>query len=99
MDKEIMYRCENMIRAIERLNGKCEDNMRRLNEMMLEMKGIIAMVRPSARRNDWYKDEIEIPNTNDKMPKTFKYLLDQDINLVNCLSGINEERLGATDMK
>lgn len=57
-----IYRLEQIILAVERLNYKCEDNMKRLNNMMLELKGIVAMVRPMAKKNDWYKDEI---NTND----------------------------------
>lgn len=48
-----------MIRAIERLNGNCQDNMKRLNDMMNELKGLIAMVRPLAKKNDWYGAELE----------------------------------------
>jgi hypothetical protein len=52
--ERLLYRQEQMILAIERLNAKCEDNMKRLNSMMLELKGVIAMVRPTARKNEWY---------------------------------------------
>lgn len=54
-----LYQMQDMIRQISHLNDKCENNMRLLNDMMLELRGIIAMVRPSARRNDWYGKEIE----------------------------------------
>ena len=50
----------HMISKIDRLNGKCEDNMQRLNAMMLELKGIIAMVRPMAKKNEWYGEEISV---------------------------------------
>jgi hypothetical protein len=53
-----IYRLEQIIRSVERLNHNCEDNMKRLNNMMLELKGIIAIVRPAAKKNDWYKTEI-----------------------------------------
>jgi len=46
--------------ALQGLEAKLEDNMQRLNKMMLELKGLIAMVRPAAAKNDWYKGE-EIP--------------------------------------
>lgn len=49
-----------LISKVEQLNEKCEDNMKRLNSMMLELKGIISMVRPMAKKNDWYKDEIVV---------------------------------------
>lgn len=54
-----IYRLEQIILAVERLNHKCEDNMKRLNNMMLELKGLIAMVRPNAKKNAWYGTEIE----------------------------------------
>ena len=53
-------RMNHLICKVERLNQICEDNMQRLNSMMLELKGIIAMVRPMAKKNDWYKDEVEV---------------------------------------
>lgn len=53
------YQLQDMIRQIDSLNHKCETNMKRLNEMMLELKGIIAMVRPQAMKNDWYGEEIQ----------------------------------------
>lgn len=52
-------RMSHMISKIERLNEKCENNMKRLNDMMLELKGIIAMVRPMLKKNDWYGEELE----------------------------------------
>ena len=55
-----LYKIQDMIHAIERLNGNCEENMKRLNAMMLELKGIIAMVRPMAKKNDWYGEEIQV---------------------------------------
>ncbi len=59
-----LYQLNDMLRAIERLNGNCEANMKALNGMMLELKGIIAMVRPMAKKNDWYKDEIDVKIDN-----------------------------------
>ena len=54
-----MRRIEQMYSKLNELNYKCEDNMKRLNDMMLELKGVIGMVRASAKKNDWYKDEIQ----------------------------------------
>lgn len=48
-----------MYKKLDDLNTKCEDNLKRLNNMMLELKGIIAMVRPMAKKNDWYGKEID----------------------------------------
>lgn len=60
-----LYRVQDMIRQIERLNQNCTDNMKRLNSMMLELKGIIAMVRPMAKKNDWCNEEIEVKKSVD----------------------------------
>lgn len=72
-DHTTIYRLEDMIRAIERLNSKCEDNMKRLNSMMLELKGVIAMVRPLAKKNAWYGDEVQI---NEPPPIPMKFSKD-----------------------
>lgn len=32
---------------------------------MLELKGIIEMVRPMAKKNDWYGEELEIKKSID----------------------------------
>lgn len=39
--------------------------MKSLNAMMLEMKGIVARIRPEVKKTGWYGDEIEAtPITN-----------------------------------
>lgn len=58
-------RIEQMYSKLNELNYKCEDNMKRLNDMMLELKGLLGMVRASAKKNDWYKDEIQSVPTID----------------------------------
>ncbi len=60
-----LYKIQDMIRQIERLNSSCSDNMKRLNAMMLELKGLIAMVRPQVKKTGWYGDEIQV---QDKYP-------------------------------
>jgi len=57
--KAIIYRLEEMLRRSESINSKCEDNMKRLSQMMLELKGCIAMARPSVKKNAWFGEEIE----------------------------------------
>ena len=61
-----LYKIEHLIAKIERLNDNCTDNMKRLNSMMLELKGIIAMVRPMAKKNEWYGEEISVKLNNIK---------------------------------
>ena len=53
-----LRRINQMYTKLDELNAKCEDNMRRLNSMMLELKGIVAMVRPQVKKTGWYGDEI-----------------------------------------
>lgn len=48
------------------LEEKTDDNMKRLNAMMLELKGIIAMVRPKVKNSGWYGEEINTIDKNDK---------------------------------
>jgi hypothetical protein len=54
-----LYQLQDMLRSNERLNNQCADNMRRLNAMMLELKGLVAMVRPQVKKSGWYGDEIQ----------------------------------------
>ncbi len=54
-----LNKINQMYEKLNDLNTKCEDNMKRLNNMMLELKGIIAMVRPMAKKNDWYGEEVD----------------------------------------
>jgi hypothetical protein len=54
-----LYKLQDMIRQIERLNTACTDNMKRLNAMMLELKGIVAMVRPQVKKSGWYGEELQ----------------------------------------
>lgn len=54
-----LNRVERMYEKLVELNEKCEDNMRRLNAMMLELKGIVAMVRPQVKKSGWYGEEIQ----------------------------------------
>lgn len=41
------------------LEEKTDDNMKRLNQMMLELKGLVAMVRPQVKKTGWYGDELK----------------------------------------
>ncbi len=60
MNNELeLYKLQDMIRQISNLNEKCNDNMKRLNQIMLELKGIVAMVRPQVKKTGWYGDEIQ----------------------------------------
>lgn len=56
--RENMNLAERRKTSLISLEEKVDDNMKRLNNMMLELKGIIAMVRPMAKKNDWYGQEI-----------------------------------------
>lgn len=57
---QTINRLEQLLHHTERMNEKCEENMRRLNTMMLELKGIIAMVRPQVKKCGWYGEEINV---------------------------------------
>lgn len=59
MSNEITpYQINEMMRQLERINTHCTDNMKRLNAMMLELKGLVAMVRPQVKKTGWYGDEL-----------------------------------------
>ena len=58
-EEQKIERISQLLSSAYRISNKCEDNMKRLNQMMLELKGIVAMVRPRAKKNDWYGDELE----------------------------------------
>ncbi|MCK5021103.1 MAG: hypothetical protein KAS32_29100 [Candidatus Peribacteraceae bacterium] len=57
--KPSVYEIKDILRSVERLNHACEDNMKRLNMMMLELKGLIAAVRPQVKKSGWYGEELE----------------------------------------
>lgn len=73
------HRISHLISKVERLNEKCEDNMKRLNAMMLELKGIIAMVRPMAKKNEWYGEEI-----NTEQSKLIPHPMPNEIKKIFC---------------
>lgn len=54
-----MRRIEQMYAKLNELNNKCTDNMNRLNAMMLEMKGLVAKIRPEVKKTGWYGDELK----------------------------------------
>jgi len=55
----VLYKIQDLIRQIDTLNNNCNENMKRLNTMMLELKGIVAIVRPQVKKTGWYGEEIE----------------------------------------
>ena len=69
-----LQRINQMYTKLDELNAKCEDNMRRLNSMMLELKGIVATVRPQVKKTGWYGDEIEIDNKPYKISNALQNL-------------------------
>ena len=42
------------------LEEKTDENMKRLNQMMLELKALVAMVRPQVKKTEWYGDELNV---------------------------------------
>lgn len=54
-----LYQIQDILRSVERLNLQCEDNMKRLNNMMLELKGLVCAIRPQVKKSGWYGDEIK----------------------------------------
>lgn len=56
--KEVNPEFTGVLKRLEEINQKCEDNMKRLNAMMLELKGIVAMVRPQVKKTGWYGEEV-----------------------------------------
>ena len=66
-EEQKIERISQLLSSAYRISNKCEDNMKRLNQMMLELKGIVAMVRPRAKKNDWYGDEISATPIKDSI--------------------------------
>ena len=40
------------------LEEKTDDNMKRLNQMLLELKGLVSIVRPQVKKSGWYGNEL-----------------------------------------
>lgn len=58
-EERAMDKLQNMINQLSNLNDKCSNNMKQLNNMMLELKGIVAVIRPQVKKTGWYGEEIE----------------------------------------
>lgn len=56
------------------LEEKVDDNMKRLNAMMLELKGIVAIVRPQVKKSGWYGDELKSDVKQNVINLEVKYL-------------------------
>lgn len=54
--EEVKRSHENLKEKYEKLDLTLQDNVRRVNFMLLEMKGVISIVRPSVRL--WVNDKI-----------------------------------------
>lgn len=71
--KEINPEFIGLLRRLEELNQKCTENMNRLNVMMLELKGIVAMVKPKVKKTGWYGDELKAEPQNLNTTMTLEY--------------------------
>lgn len=72
---KVNYRINDMMHQLERLNTQCSDNMKRLDLMIREFKGLVAMVRPQVKKTGWYGDEIKVqpePNESKLIPIELK---------------------------
>jgi ElaB/YqjD/DUF883 family membrane-anchored ribosome-binding protein len=50
----------DMVHSVSRMSEKCEDNMKRLNNMMLELKGLVCAIRPQVKKSGWYGEELNV---------------------------------------
>lgn len=55
---------EQLLARIERIEYNQEANGKRLDSALKELRGLIAMVRPAAKRNAWYGEEISAEANN-----------------------------------
>lgn len=54
-----MYRLEDVMRRQEKVEENMLRNMQKLEEVVKTMRGVEAQVRVSAKKNDWYGEEIQ----------------------------------------
>ena len=57
-EEEKIYQINQILRTTERLNAQIEINTRKLNDAIKEMRGLVGFVRPLAKKNAWYGEEI-----------------------------------------
>lgn len=57
--EDLLYKVNDTLRSIERLTLKCNENATRLNNMLLEMKGLAGMIRPKVKKTGWYGEELQ----------------------------------------
>jgi hypothetical protein len=60
MDDELKFlRINEALARIDRMNTQIEINTRKLNDAIKEMRGLVAYVRPLAKKNAWYGQELD----------------------------------------
>ena len=62
------------LRRQESLMERVEQNIRKLDEAVKLMRGVEAQVRPHARKNDWYKEEIQTKPVNESSVESIELL-------------------------
>ncbi len=75
--KEVNPEFTGVLARLEEINKKCEDNMKRLNQMMLELKGLVAYVRPEVKKSGWYGDEINVSGKSSDAIKEIELNVDR----------------------
>lgn len=62
------------LRRQESLMDRVEQNMRKLDDAVKVIRGVEAQVRPHARKNDWYKEEIQTRPVNESSVESIELL-------------------------
>ena len=58
-EQEKIRQINTILGRIDRMNDQIEINTRKLNDAIKEMRGLVGFVRPLAKKNAWYGEEIE----------------------------------------
>lgn len=59
--EKLLNRLDEIARNQDRIMDNCTRNLQKLEDALKYIRGVEAQVRPMAKRNDWYNEELTVP--------------------------------------
>lgn len=57
--QKMLNRIENLLGTASRIANRCDEQAKKMHELMLELKGCMVMARPRVKKNAWYGEELQ----------------------------------------
>jgi hypothetical protein len=57
--QKMLNRIENLLGTATRIANRCDEQAKKMHELMLELKGCLVLARPRVKKNAWYGEELQ----------------------------------------